>query len=235
MIWLDNVCSAEFKLFVEKFPERPVPKRKFEKFSIPGRSGDVVIAEDAWDNVVQPYDVYLSAEGADLAASAAAVVQWLFAPGVRRLEDDYAPEVFREARFLGPTTLENILNDFGRATLQFDCAPQRFLKSGEMPIPMTNQMTLANPTIYPAQPLLTFSADEGDTLTIGAQTMFVLQNGRYIVDVRRGRIWATDGTTLYDADARISGTLPELRAGESLLWWTGNVRAGEIVPRWWTL
>ena len=135
MIKFNETSSGTLGVYVEKYPVRPVPQRKQEVFSVPGLSGDVIVAEDAWENVEQDYDIYVSAEAAGLPAVAGPAVAWLHgAKGYARLEDDYNPDIFRMAAFAGPADLANILNAFGRATVKFNCKPQRFLKSGETPI-----------------------------------------------------------------------------------------------------
>ncbi|MBR2582370.1 MAG: hypothetical protein IKD61_03135, partial [Oscillospiraceae bacterium] len=63
MIQFNGTRSSALSVFVEKYPPRPIPQRKCERFSVPGRSGDVVAWEDAWENVTQKYSIYLSAEG----------------------------------------------------------------------------------------------------------------------------------------------------------------------------
>lgn len=152
MIKFNGTSSGTLGVYVEKYPVRPVPQRKQEVFSVPGLSGDVIVAEDAWENVEQDYDVYLSAEAAGLPAVAGPAVAWLHgAKGYARLEDDYNPDIFRMAAFAGPADLANILNAFGRATIKFNCKPQRFLKSGETPI--------APGTVTESGAVVTFDSD----------------------------------------------------------------------------
>lgn len=236
MIQYNGVNSRTLGVIVEQYPVRPIPKRKHEIFSVPGRSGDVIVEEDAWENVNQSYDVYLSAERAGLPLVSAQVVRWLNAGGYQRLEDDYNPDIFRLAAFLGPNDLQNILNAFGRATITFNCMPQRFLKSGETAVTPASGETLTNPTGYPAQPLITVSGSGSGTITVGSKTLTIstITDGM-VLDCREREAYAISGGVVSNLNTVVSGEYPILGAGDSAVSWTGGVTGLSIIPRWYEL
>lgn len=121
------VNSDDLGLVVEKYPDRVFPQRKAEVFDIPGRSGDLVVDDDAFSNVVQPYEVYISGGVSGMQQRAREIAHWLLnAKGYGRLTDSYTPGVYRNARVVGGASFLNALNKFGRGVLEFDCKPQRF-------------------------------------------------------------------------------------------------------------
>jgi len=84
----------------------------------------------------------------------------LTASGYCRLEDTYEPEHYRMARYVGSPDVANILFKFGRAELEFEVQPQRYLKSGEQEVGLTEeQQTLYNPTAFAANPLIRVDID----------------------------------------------------------------------------
>lgn len=235
MIDYNGVRSTAVGVIVEKYPQRPIPKRKAERFSVPGRSGDVIAVEDAWENVRQRYEIYVSAEGPGLPVVAAAAARWLMQPGYCRLEDEYDRDVFRLAAYLGPVDLENTLNSFGRAAIEFDCDPRRFLKTGDIPAAMTNGGKLLNPTGFTALPLIRVSGSGAGTVTLGGVTVSLTECDGVTIDCQE-----QDCTRLVDSvetnfNSGMTGGFPKLGAGISEVSWTGGVTAVEIVPRWWTL
>lgn len=235
MIEFDGVRSTALGVFVEKYPPRPIPKRKHEKFSVPGRNGDVIVYEDAWENIVQPYDIYLSAEKPGLPLVAAKVTRWLMTDGYRRLEDEYDRDTFRLAAFLGPVDLENTLNEFGRARIEFDCLPQRFLKSGARAISATKGMTLQNPTGHTACPMLSVYGSGSGTITIGdySLSLSVITNGMTL-DCAEEEAYFYSGSVL-NLNTVVSGAYPKLPAGGSRVTWAGGITSLEITPRWYEL
>ena len=49
--------SDQFGIMVEKFPDYSRPRRKFDSYTIPGRNGDLIMMQDAWENVEQRYSI----------------------------------------------------------------------------------------------------------------------------------------------------------------------------------
>lgn len=223
--------SDEFKLFVEHYPARPVPKRKFEKWSVPGRSGDLIAVQDAFENVTRRYEVYLSAEGPGLAPVAAAALQWLLEPGWHELEDEYDVDTFCIATYTGEADIANIQNSFGRFTLAFDCWPQRFLKSGARPVSMAQAGSLFNPTAYTAKPLIVVQGSGSGTLTVNGTTLALANVENLTLDCQDEEAWSGSA----NRNSTVTGSYPTLGAGENAISWTGGISAVEITPRWWTL
>ena len=233
IVWAGQ-SSDDLRMVVEHYPEQPRPQQRYEVQTMPGRNGELLLAENAYNNYTQPYDVYLSAERIGLPRAARAVAAWLCAPtGYQRLEDSYEPDVFRLAYFSGPLDISNVLNRFGRATLEFNCKPQRWLKEGEQTVTLTQSgAVLYNPGME-ALPLITVYGTGPGTLTAGGRTV---------------QIKSLDGSLTLDSEIQdaYKGTLnknstisapefPALPPGESAVAWTGGIQRVEIVPRWWVL
>lgn len=133
IITFNGKSSSSFGIIVEHYPSPNRPARRGTVLQIPGRNGNLVIEDGTYENVTLKFDVYLSAEPANLYDRAAAVADWLLgSSGYQRLTTEYEPDIFRLARFAGPLDIEAILNSHGRATLEFDCYPQRFDSLGHM-------------------------------------------------------------------------------------------------------
>lgn len=235
MIFWAEQSSDDFRVHVERFPALPRPARKITRVSVPGRSGDLLFDEGVFENYPQPYDVYLSAEKPRLPRPARAFAAWLLAPGgYQRLEDSYEPDVYRMAAYTGPMDLENILNRFGRATIEFDCKPQRFLKSGERLVQLAQSGgVLHNPHAFAALPKITVYGTGPGLLQVGGTT----------VQIKSLDGWVTLDSDLQDAckgtqnkNSTINAPeFPALQPGDNAVNWTGGITRVEIVPRWWTL
>ncbi len=129
----DGISSEALDLYVEKFPDRPVPRRKTTTYSVPGRSGDLIVDEDAWENVIQPYEVYVRGGTVDMQTRVSAIAAWLVgSSGYKVLTDTYDTTVYRYARVANAFDFINSLNKYGRATLEFDCKPQRYPTTDEI-------------------------------------------------------------------------------------------------------
>lgn len=124
----NGVNCESLGMFVEKFPNRPFPTKKVTTYNILGRNGDLIVEHGGYNNVIQEYEIYVNGSGSGLQANLTAIARWLLysASGYAELIDTYDPSIYREARVVGGEEFINSLNRFGKATLQFDCKPQRF-------------------------------------------------------------------------------------------------------------
>ena len=89
MIWWHGISSDDVNVIVEHCPDVIFPSRKQEKISVVGRNGDLLIEQDAYENVMQRYDIYVSAEKPRLPTISHTVAEWLMVKGYQRLEDSY--------------------------------------------------------------------------------------------------------------------------------------------------
>ena len=229
MIWWHGKSSDDVNVIVERYPSITIPTRKQEKVSVPGKNGDLIIEQDAFENYTQRYEVYVSAEQPRLTTISHTVAEWLMVKGYQRLEDSYWLDTFRLACYKGGTSIENVLNRFGRATIEFDCKPQRFYKSGDLPIVLTNGQKLANPSAFTAKPLLVITGSGAGTISDGTHTL-TLTDCDVTVDCDIMQIYK--GTT--NKNSVGSGAFLALD-GESTITWTGGITAVTITPRWWTI
>jgi phage-related protein len=230
--------SREFHLRIEKIPVIKMPARKMSRISVPGRNGDLHIDEGAFENYIQPYECYF--HGPQAAPELAhAIKTWLATSGVyQRLEDTYDPDHYRLATYTGPMDIANILHKYGRCTINFDCAPQSFLKTGEQPLSFAAPGVLYNPTGFPSRPLVVVHGSGQGSVTIGDCTVTVKQIQDHIIldcDLQHA-YRQTAEAELENMNGCISApTFPVLGPGESRITWTGDITHLEITPRWWTL
>lgn len=231
MIWWHNVSSDDVNVIVERCPNVIIPSRKQEKISVQGRNGDLLIQQDAFDNVRQQYDIYVSAETQRLPTIAHKVAEWLCVKGYQRLEDSYWLDTFRLASFQGGIDIANILNRFGRATIEFDCKPQRFYKSGDFFIDVENGAKLLNPSPFEAKPIIIVEGSGSGTITAGDKTITLTDCDNITIDSDIMQVY--QGTTNKNRTA--SGAFPVLTEGQTEITWTGGITGIKLKPRWWTL
>lgn len=237
--WYNGIKSDDMHVIVEEYPKRVVAKRKMEKESVAGSSRDILYTQDAFENVTQPYKVYISAKHRLPEITARAVAWLMSARDYVRLEDNYFPDVYRKAFFSGPLDIENHFNNFGKCKIEFDCDPRRFWKSGEKRIVMTNGGALYNPSPYVANPLLIISGAGAGSVTVGAREIEIKEtfDGVMYVDCDDANAFS-DAAETQSANEHIhvaSDAFPQLPEGKSIISWTGGVTGVAVVPNWWTI
>lgn len=235
MITFNGISSDSLGVVVERYPDQPGAQKIVHSVQIPGRSGELTIDTGAYSNYTQTYDVYFKAgNNSNSPATARTVRQWLQYPsGYKRLTDTYDPDVFRLARYISTVDVENVLNKYGRCSISFDCAPQRFLLSGESMINMTTAGTLEN-SWMPSKPLIyvTMGTSEG-VLTIGNYSVQIKMTNNYLyLDCETQEAYRginNLNSSIYTDE------FPVLENGENDISWSGGVSFIRITPRWWML
>lgn len=229
-----GVTSDSVGVTVERYPSLDRPQRKVERFSVPGRSGDIIMVQDAWENYEQDYEIFAGSRSFGAAPAAfISVADWLYSKsGYQRLEDTYEPDYYRLACFEGPFEVENALSQFGRATITFNCQPQRFLKSGETAVTLTTSTTMSNPTSFTAKPVITVHGSGSGTITCGykALTISSITDGMIIDSEKQDAYYSA--TNLNNV---VSGSYPVIPGGNHIMAISGGITSIEVVPNWWTL
>ena len=152
----DGVDSKDYGVYISGDGVFNSPERSAEMVEIPGRNGDLVIDRGRFGNIEVTYPASIAADNeADFAAGISELRNFLSSRvGYCRLEDEYNPDEYRLAVYRRGLEVSPAQLKAGGFEIVFDCMPQRFLKSGEDPVPITSGGTITNPTLFPAPPLL---------------------------------------------------------------------------------
>lgn len=231
--------TATLNVEIEKVPALDRPPRKMTVISIPGRSGDIVFPQDAWENIRQAYDVFCNA-GSDAAANTRAFIAKLHgSKGYQRLTDTFDTNIFRMAYVDDVITMQNILNQVWKARVIFNCRPERFLLTGETVVTKTSSGgTISNPTAFNSKPLIKITGSGAVTLSVGSEYKVSISNiSSYVnLDCDAQDAYKTAAENKNSTVTITQGdSFPQLHPGSNTISWTGSVTKVEITPRWYEL
>lgn len=249
--------SSGYGMVVAEAPAFERPKRKQTIYNVPGRNGSIIFQQDAWEDVNRSYKVWLTpSSNKTLVERVDALEAWLNSKtGYVRLEDNFEPDVYRLAYYSGGDGFSNSLTQYGEATLNFTCRPERFLKSGETAknINLTSgSLALTNPTKYASKPLFAFTFNISSTpypkfnINIGSKTLTVDINNASGASASTYTIDCETMSAHYSAwsqnvNSTLSGTFPVIPSGNSsvtLTMLTGSlsdITSAAITPRYFII
>lgn len=233
----DGVSSLDLDIQVEHPPKYIMPERDYEQVSVPGRNGDLFLDKGSYKNYDQPYDIAIADHDIGYDKLMARVSKWLHPrPGYCRLEDSYFPEHYRMAMFNSGVDFDNIMSHGGRATISFNCKPQRYLKNGEQTFRYASSGLIKNPTTENAKPIITLKGGTGSgNFQIGEYVVSVsnLRNNLILDSELQDAYW---GTTNRNSDVTLSSLgFPNIVPGDNNISFTGSITSVEVIPRWWIL
>ena len=242
----NGVNCKDLGIVVETFPDREYPEKDVTITHIPGAQGDLIIDSENYKNVNRVYNIAILATRKEpFQVVAAKISKWLHsAKGYARLEDSYEPEVFRLAAYSEGNKVTSVLREAGRASVTFQCLPQRYLKLGESVHTLTSSTTIENPTDQTAYPLFKVTAATGATsgsFTVGDITVTIasIPSVSYIdsesqdcyseTDTINSQVTLTKGASPSD----IFPFIP--KDGAEITFNTNQIAKIEIVPRWYII
>lgn len=228
---IDGISSSAIGIELQDYIKFTAPTAKVERYSVPGRNGDIQIFDGSYNNVEGTAKCFVltTARAEDVISY---INRWALTGAAHRLEVSTEPDIYRVAWISSGAEYdirENILAPF---VLKFDCLPQRFLKSGEIPKRLTKSgAILFNPTGQPARPLITVHGSGAGVLTVGGATLSLADCNEVVLDY--------DSENAYrgseNMNGGISGSYTALGEGQTAISWTGGITGIDIKPRWWSL
>ena len=235
--------SDNYGIVVAEAPVFERPVRKSEVFNIPGRNGSVLFQQNAFEDVTRSYNVWVASvlgedSGgdyvSDLPSKINAISAWLnSSSGYQRLEDSFETDVFRLAYYSGGNEFTDKMLQTGEGTLTFTCRPERFYKSGEAAVEVSNGDTMTNPTRFASKPLIHIEGTGTVTVSINGTTITATDLVDYInIDCDRMDAYRLANENRND---KISGSFPTIAPGSNGIGITGSVTKVTITPRYFTI
>jgi phage-related protein len=225
--------SSDYGMVVSEAPAYERPNRKQTIYTVPGRNGAVVFQDDAWEDVVRSYNVWIAEGVQPLSVKVSAFEAMLNSmKGWQRLEDSFEPDVFRLAYYSGGNDFSNKMTQYGEATINFTCRPERFLKTGEQEVTVINNQKIVNQTRFTAKPLIHIEGSGTVTVTIGGDTISASITDYINIDCETMNAYRLAAE---NKNSDISGSFPKIIPGENTVGITGTTTKVTIVPRYFTI
>lgn len=169
-----DVSSKDYGVYITQEAAYNAPERDTEVVEIAGRNGAYILDKGRFKNITVSYKCGIALDDEQSFESAIRTFRNALSSKAGkyvRLEDEYNPNEYRQAAFLGGIEVDMADRRAGEFTVSFDAMPQRFLKSGETAVSVASGGTLTNPTLFESHPLISAYIDDAATLNIGDKTI----------------------------------------------------------------
>ena len=231
-IIFDGVNSLDYGVHVTDLDSDNAPDRIYQIETVPGRNGHLAYDTKSFNNITIRYPAFVYD---DYAANIRHYRNYLASKiGYKRLESSFYPEEFRLARYASPMSASKTVDDYmGHFMLEFDCKPQRFLKSGEVSVQFDTSGVIYNPTLFDAKPLLRVYGNgsitiNGTAITINSPTNYV--------DIDCDLMDAYFGLQNMNQYINLSSyDFPVLASGENAIILGSGITRVILTPRWWQI
>ena len=234
IVW-GGEASADFGMVIAEAPAFDKAVKRTDVYTVPGRNGSILFQDGSFEDVPRPYKVWIGERTADLADRVNAFTAWLYSKnGYTRLEDNFEPDIYRLAYYSGGNEITNDLMQYGETTIVFTCRAERFLKSGENPISVTNGDTLTNLTRFTSKPIIHIEASGTVNVTINGVTITATVTDYINIDCETMNAYRLAAENYND---KITGSFPVIVPGTNAvgITVTGTLTAVTITPRYYTI
>lgn len=231
--YFDGGRSIDYGIRISKEATLSAPERDVEVFSVPGRSGELVIDKGRFGPQLVTYEAFFRCPDGERAAYARRIKSWLLGvTGYRELADTYDRQYCRMARYSGALDIEAVGRRFGKLDLSFSCQPFRLRQDGRVLRELPLESTVYNPEDWPSKPYFRLYGNGDIQLVVGkAVWQFSGVSGYIEVD---SDIMETHKDLLPQNNKKAGDGYPELAPGWNLVKATGATKI-EMIPRWCTL
>ena len=264
----DGITSSDFGVYIGGEKTFDAPALRGQSIEIPGRNGNVFISSGSYENVELVYPSFNFEPDLETFRSRLADLRNALSSrtSYKRLTDTLHPDEFRMAVFRDGFEAKPIkYNTAAEFDIVFDCKPQRFLKSGEVPydfvtsyqgltdensVQLQNENgvdieggvgfsnNIVNPTEFEAKPLI--HAKGNGIVNLGSQRITIsglASNGTDIyIDCESMEIYTKTGSIISGASSFVAFNTPDFPViPKGASGFTYTMDIAEIIPRWWRI
>ena len=228
----DGVPLSDFGVYTSGVATYSAADREYEVVEVPGRSGDLLFDNQKYKNITVTYRGFIVENFVNNIDGLRNFLASDF--GYKRIEDTYNPDYYRLGFLANSLVVETAnLNEAGGFDLNFNCKPQRFLKSGEVELEFNQNGGINNPTYQIAKPLIRVYGY--GTFAISTYEVTVAQNDKPYIDIDCDIQSAFCETANCNNLITMTTEFPELKSGYSGIELGTNISKLVITPRWWSL
>lgn len=228
-----KVNTLDYGIMISGEGTYNTPERNVESQEVAGRNGNLLFDMGNYKNIKIAYPAAMKDELPEKLSDFFNAMGSL--TGYQRLEDTYHPEEYRMARYICDNTVETdgYRNRSGQFSIMFDCKPQRFLKSGELPFSYTAAGQIYNNTKHNAKPLIRVFGSGAGAVGIGSETITITAISSYM-DIDCEIMDAYKGATNCNPNVSFTNDIV-LKPGFNGISFTGAITGITLYPRWWII
>lgn len=152
----DGESSRKYGVYISGEAVYNAPERDVEMITIPNRNGTFVLDKGRFNNIEVRYPAGIFADTEENFAKAVSDLRNFLCSrkGYCKLTDEYNPDEYRMAVYKRGLEVTPANRKAGQFEIVFDCKPQRYLQTGEIPLTIESGKKIINPTLFEASPML---------------------------------------------------------------------------------
>ncbi len=226
----------DMNMIIKARPIVTTTRRRITPTAVPGRTGDILVDDNGYENFEKTYSVAILADDEPIEVLIQKIKRWLFGDvNYHKLEDTYDEQYFYKAYVDSAVTITPITKKLAEADIIFNCKAFKYSKSGLQPNIFTSAGVLVNREAFNSLPTIQLFGSGAVTLSINNRSYYIKSctNGM-ILNSEINQAYTADETKLLNNDINFTD-FPVLDSGYNNISWVGNVSKILITPNWRSL
>lgn len=227
-IFYNNQNSSDLDLIIEKTPEIPSSKIKYETIDIDG--GEPLTKIKGFEDITLTFSFAYFATPEEYLMKKSTIDTWLLNSIGNYLTYSFHEFVCYKVKQISidnTITTSRVMRHF---SVTFICTGLKYMTSGLKPIEiLSSNILLNNFGSYESKPLLKIYGSGNINISIGSNTFTIKNVSNYVVVDSEIKECYKDTT---NKGRDMVGDYPILPIGKNTISWTGTVSKIEITPRW---
>lgn len=226
----------DMSMIIKARPTVTTTRRRITPTSVPGRTGDILIDDEGFENYDRTYSVAIIADNEPLEVLINKIKRWLFANvNYYKLEDTYDSRYFYKAFVNNAVEITPITHNLAEAEITFNCKAYKYAKDGLQSTARTAAGDLVNHEAFTALPIIQIFGSGEVTLYINNRSYYIKScTDGMILNSEIGQAYSADETTLLNNNIKFTD-FPVLDSGHNNISWTGDITKIIITPNWRSL
>ena len=233
-----NYAGKSFRqdlgLYVDTIESYGTPKKSYTFHEVLGRNGSLAVDDHRFEAHEETFNCYIRKDFLPNFRAVQAFFNSL--KGYQRLERTNSPDLFEMGLYEGgisPTPTQ--LLKAGVFPFRLRLRPEKWLKSGEITVDMTEASELENPTLFESKPLIRIYGTgtvniNNDYITIDSASPFTF------IDLDCETMNASSaGNNANQYIEILNDAEITLKPGTNYVTYSGSITKIEITPRWYTI
>lgn len=226
----------DMSMIIKSSPVVTTTRRRITSTTIPGRSGDILIDDEGYENFNKTYSVAIIAENESLNLIINNIKRWLYSNvNYGKLEDTYDKNYFYRAFVNDAISITQIAHNVAEAEITFNCKAYKYAKDGLQKAVLVSAGELINNEAFSALPQIQLFGKGSGTLNINNRSYYIEScvDGM-ILNSEIGQAYTADMSTLLNNNIKFTN-FPTLDSGHNDITWSGNISKVIITPNWRSL
>ena len=211
----NGINSKDLGIRIERHNNFSSPQRVVERVKVPGRTGEIIIDDNSYENIIFEYEFILDCKGTDLAAKANEVSNWLHSDYTyKTLTFSNSNKVYN-AVVINKIDISRMFKTFGKALVTFEAYEVASTKERSI-LKITNEDIYINNTNDTIKPIIKVIGEGNCSFNINNQEIILKGlEEEVIIDCYNLNCYKKEDNKIINCNNKMIGMFPKLEVGEN--------------------